>query len=37
MASAGAFVTRQRSAPVGAAVEGFSEADRTAARGRANK
>jgi hypothetical protein len=37
MASAGAFVARKRSAPVGAAVEGFSEADRTAARGRANK
>jgi hypothetical protein len=37
MASASAFVARRRSAPVGAAVEGFSEADRTAARGRKDK
>jgi hypothetical protein len=32
MASAGAFVARRRSAPVGAAVDGFSEVDRRAAR-----
>jgi hypothetical protein len=38
MASAGAYVSRKRSAgPAAAPVEGFSEADRTAARGRASK
>jgi hypothetical protein len=37
MASAGAFVVRKRSAPAGAKVEGFSENDRVAALGNANK
>jgi hypothetical protein len=37
MASAGAFVARKRSAPAGAAVAGFSEDDRAAALGNANK
>jgi hypothetical protein len=37
MASAGDYVSRKRSAPAGAAVTGFSEADRTAARGRKAK
>jgi len=37
MASAGAFVARKRSAPAGAKVEGFSENDRVAALGNANK